>query len=46
VSAEVWRILGDINIGWLKYLFNKMLIEGEMPEDGRKSFIVPIFKGK
>jgi len=42
----VWKILGDVSIGWLKDLFNKVLIEGKMPEDWRKNFIEPIFKGK
>jgi len=27
-------------------LFNKVLVEGKMPEEWRKSFVVPIFKGK
>jgi len=38
--------LGDVSIGWLRDLFDKMLIEGKMPEDWRKSFIVSIIKGK
>jgi len=46
VPVEVWKMLGDVSIGWLKNLLNKILIEGKMPEDWRKSFIVPIFKGK
>ena len=46
VPVEVRKMLGDVSIGWLKNLFNKVLIEGKMPEDWRKSFIVPIFKGK
>jgi len=42
----VWKILGDISTGWLKDFFNKVLIGGKMPEDWRRSIIVPIFKGK
>jgi len=32
VSVEVWKILGNISIRWLKDIFNKLLIEGKMPE--------------
>jgi len=46
VPVKVWTILRDVIIGWLKDLFNKVLIEGKIPEDWRKSFIVPIFKSK
>jgi len=35
VPVEVWKILGDVSIGWLNYLFNKVLIEGKMAEDWR-----------
>jgi hypothetical protein len=38
VPVEVWRILGDVSIGWLKDLFNKVLMEGKMPEDRRKFY--------
>jgi len=33
VPAEVWKILGDASIGWLKDLFNKVLVDGKMPGD-------------
>lgn len=45
-SLQSGEILGDISIGWLKDLFNKVLIEVKIPEYWRKSFIEPIFKGK
>lgn len=32
VSVEMWTIL-DVNIGRLKDLFNKVLMEGKMIED-------------
>jgi hypothetical protein len=35
-----------VSIGRLKDIFNQVLIEGKCPENCRKSFIVPIFKGK
>jgi len=46
VPVEVCKILGDVSVGWLKDLFNKVMVERKMPEDWRKSFVVPIFKGK
>ncbi|KAL4149333.1 hypothetical protein QTP88_003299 [Uroleucon formosanum] len=46
VPAEVWKILENVSIRWLKGLFKKVLMEGKMPEVWRKSFIVPIYKGK
>jgi hypothetical protein len=46
VLVEAWKILGDVNIGWLKHLFNKELVEEKMLEGWRKSLIIPIFKGK
>lgn len=33
VSKGVWKILGDVGIGWLKDLLNKKLIKAKMPED-------------
>lgn len=36
--------LGNVSIGWLKDLFNKLLVERKMPEYWRKKFIVTIFK--
>jgi len=33
VSSEMWKILGDVSIGRLKDLFNKLLLEGKMPEE-------------
>jgi hypothetical protein len=46
VPVEMRKILGDVSIGWLKVFFNKVLVEGKMPVDQRKSFIVSIFKSK
>lgn len=46
VSIEMRKILEDVSIGWSKDLFNMGLIKGKILEDWRKSFVVPIFKGK
>jgi len=44
--VEVWRILEDVSIGWLKYLFYELLVERKIPGDLRKSFIASTFKNK
>jgi len=33
--AEVWKVLKDVSIEWLKNLFNKVLVERKMPKDWR-----------
>jgi len=42
VPVEVWKILRDVSIGWLKDLFKKMLIKEKMPEDWRKFYCTNI----
>jgi len=32
VPVKVWKILGDVSNGWLKDVFNMLLIKGKMPE--------------
>lgn len=44
--VEVWKVLENVGIGWLKHIFYKVLMEEQMPEYWRKSFIVIIFKVK
>ena len=46
VPVEVWKVLGSLGIQWLTKFFNKILVEGKIPEAWRKSCVVPIFKGK
>ena len=46
IPVEVWLILGDIGIGWLTNLMNKLLKGEKMPDEWRKSVLVPIHKGK
>jgi len=43
VPVEVWKILGDVSIGWLKDLFNKVLIEGKMPEGWRERVLLYLY---
>ena len=46
VPIEVWRSLGDVAIVWLTKLFNHIFRSNKMPEEWRKSILVPIFKNK
>jgi hypothetical protein len=43
---EVWRCLGDIAIMWLTKLFNIIFRSNKMPDEWRRSILVPIFKNK
>lgn len=40
---DVWKVLVDVSNGWLKDIFNMVLVEGKITKDWTKSFIVPIF---
>ena len=46
IPIEVWRCLGDIAIVWLTKLFNLIFWANKMPEEWRRSILVPIFKNK
>ncbi|KAJ7971514.1 Retrovirus-related Pol polyprotein LINE-1 [Quillaja saponaria] len=46
IPIEVWRCLGDIGITWLTNLFNKILVTKKMPDELRKSTLIPIYKNK
>jgi hypothetical protein len=49
VPIEVWRSLGDVAIVWLTKLFNHIFQSNKsnkMPEEWRKSILLPIFKNK
>ncbi|XP_071685514.1 uncharacterized protein [Lolium perenne] len=46
ILIEVWRGLGDIAIVWLTKLFNSTFRANKMPEEWRRSILVPIFKNK
>ena len=46
IPVEMWLILGDVGIGWLTKLMNKFLKEEKMPDEWRKSVLIPIYKGK
>jgi hypothetical protein len=46
IPIEVWRCLGARAIVWLAKLFNLIFRENKMPEEWRRSVLVPIFKNK
>jgi hypothetical protein len=46
IPIEVWRCLGDITIVRLTKLFNTIFWSNKMPDEWRRSILVPIFKNK
>ena len=46
IPIEVWKGLGDIAKVWLTKLFNLIFQANKMPEESRRSILVPIFKNK
>ena len=46
IPVEVWLVLGDVGIGLLTKLMNNLLKGDRMPDEWRKSVLIPIYKGK
>jgi hypothetical protein len=46
VPIEVWRSLEDVAIIWLTKLFNLIFRSNKMPDEWRRSILIPIFKNK
>jgi hypothetical protein len=46
IPIEVWRTLGDVVIVWFTKLFNLIFRSNKMPDEWRRSILVPIFKNK
>ena len=46
IPMKVWRCLRDIAIVWLTKMFNNIFRSNEMPEEWRRSILVPIYKNK
>lgn len=46
IPIEVWRYLGEVGLVWLTKLFNHIFQSNKMPDEWRKSILVPIFKNK
>ena len=46
IPIEVWKCLGGKGIIWLTKLFNEILRSKRMPEEWRRSTLIPIYKNK
>ncbi|KAK3566642.1 hypothetical protein QTP86_001843 [Hemibagrus guttatus] len=46
IPVEVWKCLGEAAVEFLASLFNRVLENERMPEEWRRSVLVPIFKNK
>ena len=46
IPVEVWKCLGEAAVEFLTRLFNRILDSEKMPEEWRRSVLVPIFKNK
>ncbi|KAK3572128.1 hypothetical protein QTP86_022206 [Hemibagrus guttatus] len=46
IPVEVWKCLGEAAVECLASLFNRVLESERMPEEWRRSVLVPIFKNK
>ncbi|KAK3566863.1 hypothetical protein QTP86_004619 [Hemibagrus guttatus] len=46
IPVEVWKCLGEAAVESLASLFNRVLESERMPEEWRRSVLVPIFKNK
>ncbi|KAG7497869.1 hypothetical protein JOB18_045303 [Solea senegalensis] len=46
IPVEVWKCLGEEAVEFLVRLFNRILESEGMPEEWRRSVMVPIFKNK
>jgi hypothetical protein len=46
IPIEIWRSLGDVAIICLTKLFNLIFRSNKMPDERRRSILVPIFKNK
>ncbi|KAK3572337.1 hypothetical protein QTP86_030209 [Hemibagrus guttatus] len=46
IPVEVWKCLGEAAVEFLASLFNRVLESERMPEEWRRSVLMPIFKNK
>ncbi|KAK3532065.1 hypothetical protein QTP86_006795 [Hemibagrus guttatus] len=46
IPVKVWKCLGEAAVEFLTSLFNRVLESERMPEEWRRSVLVPIFKNK
>ena len=46
LPIEVWKCMGEMGIKFLTRLFNRLLMGERMPEEWRRSVLIPIYKNK
>ena len=46
LPVEVWKCMEKIGIKFLTRLFNRLLMDERMPEEWRRSVLIPIYKNK
>ena len=46
IPIEVWKCLGEFGIKWLTKLFNRIWQSNKMPDEWRKSTLIPLYKNK
>ena len=46
IPVEAWKCLGELVIDFLTRLFKKLLEDERMPDEWKRSVLVPIFKNK
>ena len=46
LPVEVWKCMGEMRIKFLIRLFNRLLMGERMPEEWRRSVLIPIYKNK
>ena len=44
LPVEVWKCMGEMGIEFLTRLFNKLLVGERIPEEWRRSVLIPICK--
>ena len=46
LPVEVWKCMGEMEIKFLTKLFNRLLMGERIPEEWRRSLLIPIYKNK
>ena len=46
IPIEAWKCMRDVGVSWLTKFFNKIILTKKMPDEWRKSILVPIYKNK
>ena len=46
LAVEVWKCMGEMGIKFLTRLFNRLLVGERVPEEWRRSVLIPIYRNK